>query len=50
MCFVYLYETATINPLEIVLRRWGGMRRMMEGANLTKVHYRHRWKCVNEIP
>jgi hypothetical protein len=38
-----VYENRTMKPVEIVLRGGkGGCREMMEGVNLTKVHYKHK--------
>jgi predicted DNA-binding antitoxin AbrB/MazE fold protein len=48
---MYLYENGTMKPVEIVLISEGnGCGRMMEGVNLTKVHYKYVWKCHNETP
>jgi hypothetical protein len=49
--FIYWYKNRIMKPVEIVFRKeeevWG---RMMMGLNITKVHYKHIWKCHNETP
>jgi hypothetical protein len=47
----YLYESRTMKPVGIILScGGGGLRRIMVGVNLTKVHCKHIWKCHSEIP
>jgi hypothetical protein len=49
LCFVYSYENRTMMLVEIVLwRRRRESGKMIEGVNLTKVNYKHIWKCQNE--
>jgi hypothetical protein len=49
MYFVYTYEIRTMKPVQIVLgRERKGQRRMMEGVNLIKIHFKYVCKCHNE--
>jgi hypothetical protein len=50
MYFIYLYKNRTEKLVEIKLSRGEGNEEMMEVMHLTKVHYKHVWKCDNETP
>jgi hypothetical protein len=43
---VFIYENRRMKPVEIFLRSGGGERKM-EGANLTKINYKHIYKYHN---
>jgi hypothetical protein len=50
MYFLHIYENGTLKLVEVILRRRGGRRRIMEGINQTRVHCVHIWKCHKETP
>jgi hypothetical protein len=47
---VDVFCITTVKLVEIVLRRWGGWERMMEGMNLIKIYYKQIYKCHNDSP
>jgi hypothetical protein len=50
MYFVYVYESRTMKPNEIVLIRGRGWKRMIKEVNLIKIHCKHISKFHNESP